>query len=453
MKKRYLLYAITAFTALTTSCNKYLDVEPKGKVLLKTVNDYDLWLNSRNLTTSADQNMNLLSDEGDIMTINPQSVNSSDLVYLWRAQYTPDPNTSPLFWGRHYSNIYRFNAVLNGMNTLTDGTPQDKSRLTSEALLGRAFEYFYLMNLYCQPYQASKAASTPGIPFVTTNEIAEKTPPRGTLKAIYDQVISDLTTAIPGLPDNNDANKFRGSKTAAYSVLARVYYYGGDNVNADKYARMVLQNNNSVFDYNTVTAGNKIPAMVVCPQEIYARYGSSPGTAVMASLELLNLYDSTDLRMKYFYRNRAAMPYTKRGVTAYGNGQTSENFGTSVPEMKLIVAEIAALNNDLSTAVTQLNDIRVKRYPAAVYKPITVTDQATVMSQVMRERRIELAFKGIRWLDMRKLSTAGKMPLIQRLDSKSAVIATLKPNDAKYTLQIPSAVMLFNVDMEQNGWE
>lgn len=453
MKKKYLLYAITAITVMTSSCNKYLDVAPKGKVLLKTVNDYDLWLNSRLLTTSADQNMNLLTDEADIMAINPQSTFSNDLVYLWRAQYTPDPNTSPVFWGRHYANIYRFNAVLNGMSTVEDGTPQDKARLTAEALLGRAFEYFYLMNLYCQPYQAGKAASTPGVPFVTTNEIADKTPPRGTLKAIYDQVVSDLTTAIPGLPDNSDANKFRGSKTAAYSVLARVYYYGGDNENADKYARMALKNNNTVFDYNSVAAGNKIPAMVVSPQEIYARYGSNAGTPVMASLELLNLYDSTDLRMKFFYRNKATMPYTKRGVTQYGNGQTSESFGTSVPEMKLMVAEIAALNNDLTTAITQLNDIRVKRYPAAVYKALTVTDQATVMSQVMRERRLELAFKGIRWLDMRKLSAAGKMPQIQRLDSKSAVVATLKPNDAKYTLQIPLAVLLFNSDMEQNPWE
>lgn len=45
------------------------------------------------------------------------------------------------------------------------------------------------------------------------------------------------------------------------------------------------------------------------------------------------------------------------------------------------------------------------------------------------------------------------MPPVQRLDCKSAVIGTLKPNDAKYTLQISAAVLLFISDMEQHPWE
>jgi hypothetical protein len=79
------------------------------------------------------------------------------------------------------------------------------------------------------------------VPFVTSHDLNDATPPRESVKEIYDHIISDLTTAIPNLPANNGQNRFRGSKAAGYGVLARTYQYMGNSVKAAENAQLALK--------------------------------------------------------------------------------------------------------------------------------------------------------------------------------------------------------------------
>ena len=126
------------------------------------------------------------------------------------------------------------------------------------------------------------------------------------------------------------------------------------------------------------------------------------------------------------------------------------NVGTSVAEMRLILAEAAARSNDLTAACNQLHDVRKCRFAPADYVRFDSTDQESVLTTVLKERIFEFPFHGMRWFDMRRLAAEGRMETVTRLDRNGVVAATLEPNSPRYTLQIPMQVMIFNPNWKQN---
>jgi len=147
--------------------------------------------------------------------------------------------------------------------------------------------------------------------------------------------------------------------------------------------------------------------------------------------------------------------YDVRGATLFVPALVSPtlqyvNTGTSVQEMKLMIAEHAARNNELRTALQQLDELRSNRIAPASYTAFASTDQEAVLEQVLLERQHELGFSGLRWFDMRRLDREGRMGTIYRYDATGKVIATLEPHSNRYTLQIPLQVLSFNPGMSQN---
>jgi len=452
--KRYLIgllgiYAVMALSA----CNKYLDIAPKGFTTLTTVTNYDQWLNDANkLGASATTELNQLGDNVDNVNIILPATSSSNLVYLWAAQFTTDVKISPVFWGAHYANINSYNTVLEGVDKATDGTEAMKRSLKAEALLGRAFEYFYLINLYGKPYDAATAATDLGVPFVTSNDVSQKVPPRSTVKEVYDRMIADINAALPDLPKDNSKNRMRGSVQAAYSVLARIYLTMRNYTEASKNAQLALQtavpNTLTMIDYR-IAIPVSIVSLSIRPDAIYAR--RLLGYEI-PELAFMKTFDSKDLRLKVFYSGAR----TTRGTFTYGtlftgnSGLSNTNTGTSLQEMKLIIAEAAARAGDVNTALGHLNDIRMMRFNTADYQPLQSTDKDQILAWVFRERSFELPYAGLRWFDMRRLDKENRMPVVNRYNAQNSVIATLPQQAAAYTLQIPNAVLLFNPEMPQN---
>jgi len=436
---------------LFSSCGKFLEIEPKGKVILKTLTDYDLLLNSQSLTSSGEQLLNMMSDDADNPSVDPLARTTTVLSYLWANDLNPTINERPLVWGFHYSNIYAFNAVINGVERATTGSLQEKKKLKAEALVGRAFEYLYLVNLYSKPYNAATANTDLAVPFITTTDIMNKTPERATVSFIYGKIVEDINAAIPDLAINNNTNKFRASVNSAYSILARTYYYMNNFTEAARYADLALKETTTgLMDYNNVATKADIPYMVVNKQEIYARYGTNSSLAIFATVDFLKSFDKADLRLKLFYTKLGDFTFPVRGVSQFSPNGSVVSFGTSVSEMKLIIAEAAARAGNLQVALDQMNDVRKFRTATANYQAFQSTDKEIVLQRVLLERRFELAFKGIRWMDMRKLDAENRMPVVTRLNAKGDVIATLEKHSPKYVLKIPASVISFNPDMPQN---
>jgi len=447
-------------TLLLSSCDKYLDVQPKGKRLLKSVGDYDLWLNNTTaLAYSIPNELNQLADHLDLPGIKTPPTGTNEWIYIWRDQYADEPYVTPVLWKDFYEAIYYYNTVLVGIDDAIGGTPEQKKSIKAEALLGRAYTYLYLVNLYGKSYDPATAATDLSVPFVVSNDLNTPTPRRSSVKEVYDHIIADLTEAIPNLPKNNSNNRFRGSVAAGYSVLARTYLFMGDYVNAAKSAQLALDNGESTgLDYSTLPSAAGISHLYNRPGAIYARLHKTTYTTYTPTLSFMKLFDTKDLRMAYYYLYTNDYSFTKRGEpmhfamgVAYSNA--FPNCGPTVEEMRLILAECAARENDLPKAIEELHLLRKTRFKPADYVKYESSDQEEVLNTVLKERSLELAFNGLRWFDMRRLDAEGRMPTVNRYDGQGNVIATLPPHSVKYTLQIPLQVMYFNPDWPQNPWD
>lgn len=447
---------ITLLILALSSCDKYLDVTPKGYSLLTDVGDYDKWLNDPILATnfpSRLENFTDILDEGDIK-LPISSTNYELLTYIWASQFSDDLNSAPYFWGTHYANINKYNTVLLGVDKAAGGTEQQKRALKAEALVGRAFEYFCLLNEYCKPYDATTAAQDPGVPFMTSIEVTQKVPGRGNVQQMYNQIIGDINTALPDLPTNNTLNRLRPDVAAAYSVLARIYFYARDYSNAAKNAQLALQNSKAtMLDFNKLPT-SAIPNSGFISTRVDVIFGRSiTGFTGTIDIPFVRTYLPTDLRLQWY---STSDKYTNRSKTNFGyklgyDFFAAKNFGTSVQEMKLIIAEVATRDNDLPKALQHLNEIRIFRFPTTpAYQPLQSNDRETVFNWVLQERKLEFPFNGIRWFDMRRLDKENRMPNLTRTLLDGTVIGTLPAHSPKYTLQIPVQVLQFNRDMEQN---
>ncbi len=459
----YQWFVPVLLTALVlVSCDKYLDLQPKGVQLLETTTDYDLWLNTSDLENSMSREINLLADNVDNLYISNPLTSGDDRVYTWQSQFSEDVKATPLIWARHYKCIYYFNTVLEGIDDATEGTEEQKKSLKAEALLGRAFEYLYLVNLYGKTYDPNTAGQDLAVPFVSSNDLNTPTPARSTVQEIYDHIIMDVTAAIPDLPEDNSENRFRGSVAAAYSVLARAYLYMGNYQEAAEYAQLALDNGpNTMLDYSTMANSRNIPVLLKRKGAIYARFNNKYYQEETPTLSFLQSFDPTDLRLQFFYSqmsffsNLGDYSFTTRGEIRYWQSgippyKAYPNWGTSVTEMRLILAEAAARANDLGTACDELDLVRKCRFPADTYVAYESTVQEEVLQKVLQERTFEFAYCGMRWFDMRRLDAEGRMLTVNRYDGSDNVIATLSPGSSKYTLQIPIQALYFNPDWPQN---
>lgn len=460
--KKYISWPVLLLCLMLASCNKYLDVAPKGKTTLNTVADFDLWLSNQQLCqVSGIPQICWLTDFAQKIPWQPSAIGENERAYLWMEQLT-DATTSPKMLSGAYNHIYYFNTVLENVDAASGGSTLQKEQLKAEALLGRANEYFYLVNLYGKPYDAATAAKDLAIPFVQSSDITTATPPRATVQEIYNHIISDLNEALTDLPKDNATNRFRGSVHAAYSVLARTYFYMGNYSEAARYAGLALQRPGAdVTDYNGLVKGvfprdNRIHEM------IYAR-GSDPETGSMmgfADSTFIKTYSAKDLRpgMLFYggqygfgdfdYNN--VIPSTYVRFAAFGNGYYDSEVGTTVAEMKLMIAENAARNDQPEDALQQLNEIRIKRFAPADYQPLSSGDKDEVLEWVLRERRYEMPLSGLRWFDMRRLDKEGRMGTVNRYDQFGKLLATLPPHSPRYTLQIPLHATIFNPYMPIN---
>lgn len=445
------LYIIAALlvTFLMASCNKYLDVQPKGVQLLETVNDYDKWLNNSTLETSGSFYLNYLSDTRDVPDVTATLTSAIERVYTWQDQFALEVPGTATIWKDYYQSVYLFNTVIAGVEKATAGADSTRQKLKAEALLGRAYEYLSLVNMYGKVYQAGTAGSDLSVPFVTSVDVTDVMPERASVQAIYEHIIADLNQALPYLPANNDVNRFRGSVAAAYGVLARTYLYMGDYAKAAENAQKALDKGTcTIIDYNTVDATKGTPAIIKRADAIYARLGSSLSYlgSEIPTQDFMKLNDITDLRLKLFYTGLGDYTFKTRGAAIFRASKAYPNYGISVAEMYLIIAEAAARANNLELACNELHLLRKNRFPTASYTKYVSADQETVLKKILLERLVEFPFHGLRWFDMRRLATEGRMATVKRYNAASEVIATLESASTKYVLQIPVQIRYFNPD-------
>lgn len=476
MKTKYLYIALVLFSL--GGCKKFLDIVPKDKFIPTTVEDYENMLNFATVTAFNDYYEDLITDdaflpEGEPGNLYTKARLSSRKIYLFDKNAFGEGDNDVL-WSEGYKRIFYFNTVINNIMEAQGGTEANKRSIRAEALFGRALDHLLLVNVYGQHYDVVTAATEPGVPLVLEADISAKHS-RNTVKEVYDQIIADLKEAAVDLPLTAKLNKFRVRKAAAYALMSRVYLYMGDYekalANANEalglYSTLVNMNNYKViipgpfpFVPGSPVGWTDVPRGLDHPETIVARTFLRPfgiGQDVCASPELSALFTNDDKRWTLYYANGwpPAPPFnymTRYGVKIFLRGDFFNN-ALNTPEVYLTRAECKARANDLDGALADVNLLRQNRISPAVYQTFTPADFSNDAEKVLRfvleERRRELAFTGMRLMDLKRLNKDPRFRKTIRhtAESKEHI---LEPNSPDYLRQIWPAASVLNPDWTLN---
>jgi hypothetical protein len=311
-----------------------------------------------------------------------------------------------------WSNSY--NGILDA-NNIIDAPAANSDDIKAQAYALRALIYFKIVNIWGQPYTAD--SSSPGVPLVLHYNV-NLLPGRASVGTVYNQIVSDLKTAIQSAPDYSSSVIL--SKYAAEGLLARVYMYMGDYTDALAAAQDVINNgpftlvdSKSFAAYwaNPGVQTNAVETMFEEDEDAINNNGFDDLGGIYingyqdlyCSADLAALYSSTDVRGGLLIAGSTKAGPAAYLVNKYPNAEQSDRDNPKVirlSEVYLIAAECENRLSDDGDATTFVNAVAEARDPSFT----GYTDAgATLLADIVQERRKELAFEGDRYFDLNRL--------------------------------------------------
>lgn len=482
MKK---IFITILFAAVTLSgCKKYLDIRPKGYTIPEYYDDFAKLLNDNALNRVGGAYVNYITDDVQAGREKDKSTSADYPLYalnkrnLYEFQHGAifEDGQSDAFYEPAYDHIYTYNTVINHVESVTDASEARKKQLKAEALVGRAFEYFNLVNAYAAHYDPATAATDLGVPLVLTDDIYFKYK-RNTVGEVYKQIVSDLEEAFPYL-GTSAPHKFRPTKGIAYAFLSKLNLYMGNYEEALKNANEALKLYSNLIDYDVYTTKKgtwgrvhymdvdgktaiSFPDVKDSKETVWGRVAASSSshifTEVYASKDLLDTYKANlpvgaeDKRLSLFFLD---------GKSEFGSGIVSFpgrvlwgpyvdfNTGLGTAELYLIAAECEARVGSKDKALTHLNTLRTNRIVGNT--PLVAATNDDALKIALDERRREMPYLGItRLADLKRLNKDprfAKTITHETTNSDGLVTSTytLAPNDLRYVLPIPPKVLALN---------
>jgi starch-binding outer membrane protein, SusD/RagB family len=440
MKKYFLLYSLFTIVFLSSCQKNWLEKKPNTSLFIPTtLEDCQILLDNNSRLNNREPGIGEIGADNyfklyaDWQTAQEPERN----MYIWAPDiYGSQPSPE---WRNEYEKIYYANAVLETLEKITPSaaTADQYNAVKGSALFFRAAGHYHLVSLFAKQYQEGSAATDLGIPIKTSADINEVLV-RPSVKVVYDQILADLTEAKQLLPVNVVA-KTRPSKVAAEGLLADVYLTMGNYDLALDNANAAIGKYNQLLNYNTLSTASNTPFTRFNAEVIYHCVQISFGIIVLGNAyvdtTLFRSYQANDLRRDLFYRNRT-IGYSFKG--SYNQSGSSFFSGIATDELYLIRAECQARKNNLTGAIDDLNTLLRTRWRTGTYVNLTVgtQTQAQVLNLVLLERRKELAFRGRRWNDLRRLNRESSTAfVIKRFLNNQEY--TLAPNDNRYVYPIP----------------
>ncbi len=264
MKK---ILTILLITLAASSCK--VDREPYGSMRSKDISanpeeSIDGLLNGTyaQLKAWSDPMHRLGEYAGDNIVIRGSS---TDAFYEF-ISFARTPNNGRLttFWDSSYKAIAQASNIINMIALGKNATLDSK---IGECYYIRGMMYFYLVRAYGRPYYQNPETNL-GVPIVngTPEDLKNATfPDRSTVKATYEQAISDLKKAEELISVNR--GPIFASKAAAQAMLSRVYLYMSGT----------YENPNQTFAQLAVDYANKVissPQYSLLPREQFMKYNT-----------------------------------------------------------------------------------------------------------------------------------------------------------------------------------
>ncbi|APY12761.1 RagB/SusD family nutrient uptake outer membrane protein [Seonamhaeicola sp. S2-3] len=470
---------------LTQSCDKFLEQEPgsqtsiseqlssKDGVLEALLGAYT----SLESTVRSERYAIYADLQGGNLKFSPNLSSSSlgelsvpiNLENVYNFQDLAQSSDLESIYDDNYDIINQVNLILEYVDALTDATSQEINQIKAQALTIRAYCHFLLAQIYAQNYNYTTDASHLGIVYNTTTLTNGITyPSRETAFATYALIVNDLTEALNFY---NDANILEGPEYSYFNLyntkafLARVYLTQQDWQNAYDMANDVILNSgvtlvsseNYISEWEkTDTPVSEILLEFSVPRDsgdtvggsmsaFYGYTSDSDYEKYVASEDLLNLFETTDIRKELFLEQPLATLINNEleDVNYYFTKKFQDNaafVGFRLSELYLIRAEASIGLENFEDAKDDINVIR-ERAKASL---LTSTDNLEEL--LLEERRKEFCFESQYLFDLSR----NQQDIIRNDGCISQTCNLNYPSD-KFILPIPQDNIDLNENLQQNA--
>lgn len=452
--KKYISVALMLMAFVLTGCDNYIDVMPKGQRIPTTLADYEALLRNEYSANYiyGTQDQYLINDRfiGQNNCRNVDNLNTAN--YMWkedRDRTELNASTEGVF-DNGYGIIGICNTIIEEVPSATQATQAEKDEVMAYAYAIRAFILFHIVNYYADAYTPDKAATTPGIPLIYSGAL-DAPWHQGTVKEVYDQIISDFSTAIElGIPETS-MTVIHPSRAAVEAGLARVYLSMRDYDAALTHAEAALSRNDRLFDW--LSYYNKNLSRIENPDD-YTRITSPmahtsvenlwfcsgngnpnfPSSDIDISEERASRFEEGDMKfLVRFKKYQSATDTYYRGMlTGYYNLA-----GIATPEVYLIKAECQARKGQISDAMTTLDKVRASRIHPDCFQSSTASTEAQAIELIRRTKDNEMINTLIPFLDQKRYNAEGTYArtLTKEFDGKTY---TLRPDSHLWTMVFPA---------------
>ena len=354
-------------------------------------------------------------------------------------------------WIAHYKGIGRANSVIGRIEDV-DMDASQKARIVGEAKFLRSLLYYNL---------ATTFGNVPLVLNEATSADDDKENVQVPIAQIYSQIAADLTEAESSLPST--AKGGRATKGAAAALLGKVYLTQGDKTSAASALKRV--SGYSLVDNYTDLWGvenefNKESIFEVSYESGYGVLGNLYTSAMNTELgatvtsgsrnfptkSLISSYEAGDTR---FEASIAGIGSEVVGFASDGAGWCIK-YGTTNPSTdndgpnNWVVLRYADVLLMLAEALGEstesygyINQVRARAGLGA----ISSSTAGTFAEKLLQERKVELAFEGHRWPDLKRFGVAAS---VMSSDPRAIDIR------GRLNLAIPQREMDINPDFVQN---
>ena len=483
MKKYPIIILLFTAVLFLSSCKDYLDLQPVSQgiaitntsadsLLFKTPSEVEAALagvydDFRNEYFSLDYFVNgdAQSDDAYAGADNPANFQIDE--------YSIDATNSNVSrdWAYLYSTIGKANAVYNNVDAVPELDAGRKSQIKGEAAWIRAFMYFQAVQLWGDVPLQLKEVTTVSIEIL--DEIYPILfPARTSADEVYAQIISDLELALETVPVSA-AHKGFVTKGAANALLAKVYASmqppqwdmvltytqavldGGYSLLPDYEMLWNNENENSseaIFEINyegTSSSGNWGASMFRgldwkkfnTPSNDLVAAFDAEGDMIRKNASIIFLDVSGRWSDPYWHQTEFPFVNNYRIFTS----NNPQNFILlRLADMLLLRAEALNATGDLAGATALVNQIR-NRVSLA---PVSPADQNAMRLAIEKERRLELAFEGHRWYDLKRTGRA--IEVMNNAKGPGGISLGYAMNQDKLLWPIPQAELDKNTKLIQN---
>ncbi|WP_104382175.1 RagB/SusD family nutrient uptake outer membrane protein [Sphingobacterium sp. HMA12] len=431
-------------------CDKFLSEKPdKSLAIPSTLKDLQALLDNKGALTSEPNTGEISSGDFYLQNSDWTSLSSeaNRRAYIWEKDYLF--LTNAVEWQTYSTAVYYCNSVLEGLEGVarTGSNSVLYDNIKGQALFFRAKNMLAASGIWCLAYDESTASSDLGLPLRVNTNFNEPSV-RSSLRQTYEHIISDLKNAVLLLPVI-PVSYVRPSKPGAFACLSRTFLAMRRYEEANVYADSCLQHFDALIDYNTLASSKATYPFVSLNNEVLSEAGMAVGqilnlTRARVVDELYNQYDNDDLRKTLFFTNNSDGSH---GFKGRYSGGTSLFSGFATDEVILTRAECLVRTGNRAEALKLLNRLLITRWKKGTFSAITAASDNEALEIILSERRKELLFRGLRWIDLKRLNKEGRNITIRRqLNGQEYMLPS---NDLRYALPIPEDVVELS-GMQQN---